>query len=145
MRKVLILCTGNSCRSQMAEGFLKTFAPRLDVRSAGTLPAAFVHPLAVQVMAEAGIDISSSRPKNVDQFLDEEFDAVITVCDNARETCPVFSGTVGRKMHVSFEDPAAATGTDAEILEIFRRVRDEIRDRFQQLSATWEESADSTH
>ena len=132
MTRILILCTGNSCRSQMAEGFLRSWDGTLEVFSAGTAPAAGVHPLAVAVMREAGIDISRARPKNVDRFLREPFDHVITVCDNARETCPVFSGTVGRRHHFGFADPAAAEGSDEEILAEFRRVRDEIRIRFHQ-------------
>jgi len=125
--KILILCTGNSCRSQMAEGFLKSFDPELEVYSAGTNPSPRVHPLAVQVMQEVGIDISRDHPKNVDQFLDWSFDYVITVCDNARETCPVFFGDVKEQLHIGFEDPAEATGTETEVLEIFRKVRDEIK------------------
>ena len=130
MMRILILCTGNSCRSQMAEGFLKSFDRRLEVLSAGTAPAAQVNPRAVLVMKESGIDLSSSFPKNVDQFLGQSFDYVITVCDNARESCPVFSGPVQHRLHFGFEDPAEATGTDEEITSVFHRVRDEIRDRF---------------
>ena len=109
--RILILCTGNSCRSQMAEGFLKSLDPSLEVYSAGTLPARHVHPKAVRVMAEAGIDLSSKMPKNVEQFLHEAFDYVITVCDNARETCPVFFGEVKQRLHFGFEDPAEAAGS----------------------------------
>ena len=126
-KTILILCTGNSCRSQMAEGFLKSFDPELDVYSAGTNPSDRVHPLAVRVMQEVDIDISQAYPKNVDQFLDRSFDYVITVCDNARETCPVFLGDVKEQLHIGFEDPAEATGTEAQVLEIFRKVRDEIK------------------
>ena len=129
-KTILILCTGNSCRSQMAEGFLKSFDPELDVYSAGTNPSNRVHPLAVKVMQEAGIDISRGYPKDVDQFLDRSFDYVITVCDNARETCPVFLGDVKEQLHIGFEDPAEATGTEAQVLEIFRKVRDEINRDF---------------
>jgi arsenate reductase len=128
--RILILCTGNSCRSQMAEGFLRSFDGRLDVRSAGTQPAAQVHPLAVQVMGEAGIDISAHAPKLVDQFLADSLDYVITVCDHARETCPVFSGKVRHRLHIGFDDPAHATGSPEEIIAVFRRVRDEIRRDF---------------
>src|SRR2546426_3362865 len=106
MTRVLIVCTGNSCRSQMAEGFLKSFDSTLEVSSAGTHPARQVHPLAVRVMNEVGIDIGRNRPRNVDQFLNESFDYVVTVCDNAREECPVFSGSVGTMLHIGFEDPA---------------------------------------
>ncbi len=130
--KILILCTGNSCRSQMAEGFLKSFDPALEVRSAGTGPSDRVHPKAVQVMAEEGIDISGGYPKNVDQFLDTAFDYVITVCDNAKETCPFFTGKVNHRLHIGFDDPADAVGTEEEILAEFRRVRDEIKRDFEQ-------------
>lgn len=128
--RVLILCTGNSCRSQMAEGFLKSFDSKLEVFSAGTKPASKVHPKAIQVMKEIGIDISKNYPKNVEQFLDEAFDYVITVCDNAKETCPIFLGKVGKQLHIGFEDPADAIGTDEEILRVFRKVRDEINKNF---------------
>ena len=130
-KTILILCTGNSCRSQMAEGFLKSFDPELDVYSAGTKPSDSIHPRAVQVMQEVGIDISRGHPKNVDQFLNRTFDYVITVCDNARETCPVFLGGVKERLHIGFEDPAQVTGTDEQVLEIFRKVRDEIKHEFQ--------------
>ena len=128
--RILILCTGNSCRSQMAEGFLKSFDSALEVHSAGTRTAGRVHPQAIQVMAEAGIDLSHNQPKLVDQFLDETFDYVITVCDHARETCPIFSGQVNHRLHMGFDDPAEAIGTEAEILAVFRRVRDEIQVKF---------------
>jgi arsenate reductase len=129
-KKILILCTGNSCRSQMAEGFLKSFDPELEVYSAGTKPAEKVNPKAVQVMQEVGIDISQNYPKDVDQFINEAFDYVVTVCDNARENCPVFFGKVGKQLHIGFEDPAEATGTEEEILAVFRKVRDEIKKEF---------------
>ena len=128
--KILILCTGNSCRSQMAEGFLKSFDPELEVYSAGTNPSDAVHPKAIQVMKEVGIDISGGYPKNVDQFLDQSFDYVITVCDNAKETCPVFMGDVKEQLHIGFEDPAEATGTEEKILNEFRKIRDEIKRDF---------------
>ena len=129
-KKILILCTGNSCRSQMAEGFLKSFDKELEVYSAGTKPADKVNPKAVQVMKEIGIDISQNYPKMVDQFINDPFDYVITVCDNAKETCPVFIGKVGKQLHIGFEDPADATGTEEEILSEFRKVRDEIKKDF---------------
>jgi len=129
-KKILILCTGNSCRSQMAEGFMKSFNSELEVYSAGTNPSKQVHPKAIQVMKEVGIDLSKNYPKMVDQFLDEPFDYVITVCDNAKETCPVFIGKVGKQLHIGFEDPADATGTEDEILSEFRRIRDEIKKEF---------------
>jgi len=129
-KKILILCTGNSCRSQMAEGFIKSFDPELEVYSAGTNPSKQVHPKAIQVMKEVGIDLSKNFPKMVDQFLNESFDYVITVCNNAKETCPVFIGKVGKQFHIGFEDPADAIGTEEEILSEFRRIRDEIKSDF---------------
>ncbi|MBD3375253.1 arsenate reductase ArsC [candidate division KSB1 bacterium] len=131
-KKILILCTGNSCRSQMAEGFLKSFDPELEVYSAGTQPSSQVHPKATQVMAEIDIDISDGKPENVDTYLEQSFDAVITVCDNAKETCPMFLGDVREQLHIGFEDPAEAVGTEVEVLNEFRRIRDEIRKDFYQ-------------
>ena len=128
--KILVLCTGNSCRSQMAEGWLKSFDDRIEVFSAGTAPAERVHPLAVQVMAEVGVDLSHNLPKSVAQFLHIDFDYVITVCDHANETCPVFLGAVRHRLHIGFDDPAKATGSPEQILTEFRRVRDEIKERF---------------
>ena len=128
--RVLILCTGNSCRSQMAEGFLRRLRHEWEVFSAGTFPASRIHPLTVQVMAEAGVDISSQWPKSVDQFVSQPFDYVITVCDDARESCPAFTGKVAQRLHLGFEDPAMAVGSEEEVLAVFRRVRDEIRERF---------------
>jgi arsenate reductase len=128
--KVLFLCTGNSCRSQMAEGWAKTlFAGKVKAFSAGTAPGAEVDKRAIKVMAEAGVDISGGRPKSVDGFKDIQFDLVVTVCDNARETCPVYWGK-GRKLHKSFDDPGTAAGKGADdetALPVYRRVRDEIR------------------
>ena len=131
--RILILCTGNSCRSQMAEAFLKSLDPRLSVSSAGTSPATRVHPFAVQVMGEAGIDLSARRPKSVDRFLGESFDYVITVCDHARETCPHFTGNVRHRLHLGFEDPAEASGGPDSVIAVFRRVRDGIRKEFREL------------
>jgi arsenate reductase len=128
--KILILCTGNSCRSQMAEGILKSLDGDIQVYSAGTNPSAEVHPKAIGVMKEAGIDISRNRPKHVDQFLDQRFDYVITVCDGANETCPAFTGAVKNRLHIGFDDPASATGTEEEVLSVFRRIRDEINRDF---------------
>jgi arsenate reductase len=128
--RILILCTGNSSRSQMAEGFLKSFDPSLEVFSAGTKPARNVHPFAIEVMKEAGIDISDHFPKIVDRFLGEPFDYVITVCDNAKETCPIFTGRVGCRLHIGFEDPVGVKGSDGEVMTGFRKVRDEIRKVF---------------
>jgi len=114
----------------MAEGFLRSFDNRLAVFSAGTAPAVRVHPKAVQVMQEAGIDLSKHYPKTVNSFIDQAFDYVITVCGHAQETCPVFTGQVKQRLHIGFDDPATATGTEEEILAVFRRVRDEIQDQF---------------
>jgi arsenate reductase (thioredoxin) len=114
----------------MAEGFLKSFDPSLEVFSAGTSPAPAVHPKAIAVMKEVGIDLGSAVPRNVDEFRTQPFDYVITVCDNAKETCPVFIGRVDHRLHIGFEDPVAAKGTEQEILDEFRRVRDEIRRGF---------------
>jgi arsenate reductase len=132
MIRIFILCTGNSCRSQMAEGFLRNIDEYLYVRSAGTNPSGKVHPKAVLAMAELGIDISMQEPENVDMYLNEEWDYVITVCDNAKETCPVFWGKVNQQLHLGFEDPAEATGTEEEVMAVFRRVRDEIKRDFYQ-------------
>ncbi len=129
-KRILILCTGNSCRSQMAEGFLKFVAQDLEVYSAGTDPSSKVHPKAIQVMKEVGIDLSKNYPKTVNQFLNESFDYVITVCDNAKETCPVFLGRVGKHLNIGFEDPAEATGTEEENFSVFRKVRDQIMKDF---------------
>ncbi len=131
-KSVLVLCTGNSCRSQMAEGFLRSFDKTLEVYSAGTKPAEAVHPLAIQVMREEWVDISLNKPKSVDEFLDRDFDYVITVCGGANDSCPTFSGKVGQRLHIGFDDPAEATGTRDEILAEFRRVRNEINLRFRQ-------------
>lgn len=128
--KILILCTGNSCRSQMAEGFLKSFDPSLEVHSAGTSPSSQVHPKAILAMKEAMIDLSQNYPKKVDEFIDQPFDFVVTVCGGANESCPTFTGTVGKRLHIGFDDPAEATGTEEEIMAVFRRVRDEIKNDF---------------
>ena len=128
---ILILCTGNSCRSQMAEGFLKSFNKELLVYSAGTNPSSKIHPKAIQVMSELGVDISSGYPQNVSEFINQNFDYVITVCGDAKETCPVFVGKVKHKLHIGFDDPAYATGSEEEILNVFRRVRDEIEQDFK--------------
>ncbi len=129
--KILILCTGNSCRSQMAEGFLKAFDENFRVYSAGTAPSDKVHPKAVQVMKELNVDLSKNYPKHVDEFINETFDYVITVCGGAKESCPIFTGKVNNHLHIGFDDPADAVGSENEILHEFRRIRDEIlRDFF---------------
>jgi arsenate reductase len=130
--KILFLCTGNSCRSQMAEGFARHLGgERVEAFSAGTEPADQVHPLAIRVMAEKGIDLSTHRPKKVEEFLSRPLDAVITVCGDAQERCPVFPGPVQRE-HWPLPDPAKATGSEEEVLEVFRTVRDEIQARVTQ-------------
>ena len=125
--KILVICTGNSCRSQMAEGFLKSFGKSLEVFSAGTHPADKVNPNAVKVMQEIGIDISHHMPELVDKYMGEEWDYVITVCDSARQACPYFTGKVKHRLHIGFDDPADAVGTEEEVLAVYRRVRDEIK------------------
>jgi len=126
-KRVLILCTGNSARSQMAEGLLRHDAgDRFTVESAGTKPS-IVRPEAIAVMKEVGIDIASHRSKHVDEFAGQDFDYVLTVCDRANESCPIFAGHAAR-LHRNFEDPALAHGSQEERLAVFRRVRDEIRD-----------------
>jgi arsenate reductase len=132
-QRVLILCTGNSARSQMAEGLLRQMAgDRFEVESAG-VALTQVRPEAIEVMKEIGIDISTQRSKSVDEFANQEFEYVITVCDNAKEQCPVFPGRTQR-IHWSFEDPAVAKGEFDERLKIFRRVRDEIKDRLTEFA-----------
>lgn len=131
--KILILCTGNSCRSQMAHGFLQSFDPALTVRSAGTQPSDRVNPRAVGVMKEVGIDIGRQRPVHVDDYVGEKWNYVITVCDGAKEVCPVFTGEVKQRMHIGFEDPSDATGTEEYIMGEFRRIRDLIGLAFHDL------------
>jgi len=131
--KILILCTGNSCRSQMAEGWLKFFDQDalLEVESAGTEPAARVNPDAVRVMKEVGIDISGHYPKTVDRFLGQAWDYVITVCGGANESCPAFTGQVRNRVHIGFDDPSHAIGTPEFIDSEYHRVRDEIGEAFR--------------
>ncbi|MBE0570128.1 MAG: arsenate reductase ArsC [Ignavibacteriaceae bacterium] len=129
-KRILILCTGNSCRSQMAEGFLKSFDMNLEVYSAGTRPAERVNPFAVKAMKEIGIDISNGIAEDVDKYLSQSFDYVITVCDNAKETCPAFIGDVMHRLHIGFDDPADAVGSEEEVMPVYRRVRDEIKRDF---------------
>lgn len=132
---ILILCTGNSCRSHLAEGILQhALGPAWKVASAGSKPAGYVHPLAIRAMAEIGIDISSHHSKHLDQFLADDVETVITVCGNADQACPLFPGQRNRH-HWGFDDPAHATGTEEEQLAVFRRVRDEIRRVFTAYAA----------
>ncbi len=131
--RYLVLCTGNRCRSQMAHGILKHIHPDAEVCSAGVRPASEVHPLAVKVMSEIGIDISGHYPKNVSEYLGQSWDYVITVCGGAKENCPSFTGKVAMRLHIGFDDPDAFTGTESEIIDEFRRVRDEILDSMSQL------------
>ena len=138
---VLILCTGNSCRSHLAEGILRATAGDLvEVASAGSKPAGYVHPKAIAVMQEIGIDISSHTSKHMNEFLSRRVTTVITVCGNADQACPMFPGQVNRHRW-GFDDPAHATGTEEEILAVFRRVRDEIRLVFEAYAAGIKESA----
>ena len=130
--RVLILCTGNSCRSQMAEGILKSLARNWDVFSAGTEPADKVNPNAVSAMAEIGIDISENFPKSVDKFLPQYWDYVISVCGNADKNCPIFKGKVGKRLHIPFDDPAKFEGDPESIKRGFARVRDEIKAKFRE-------------
>ena len=128
---VLVLCTGNSCRSHLAEGFLRSASQgRFRVASAGSKPAGYVHPLAIKAMAEVGVDISAHASKHLNEFLNQPVETVITVCGNADQACPIFPGQVNRH-HWPFYDPAHATGTEEEKLQVFRQVRDEIRRVFE--------------
>ena len=130
-KKILVLCTGNSCRSQIAEGYLGHFAgDRFEVTSAGLEPSV-VNPRAIQVMKEDGVDISTHTSDDVNQYVSQNFNYIITVCDHARERCPYLPGQAER-IHWSFEDPAAARGTEDEILAVFRIVRDQIRDKIKE-------------
>ncbi|MBQ2112128.1 MAG: arsenate reductase ArsC [Bacteroidales bacterium] len=131
--RYLVLCTGNRCRSQMAHGILKHLHPDAEVCSAGVRPASEVHPLAVKVMSEIGIDISGHYPKNVSEYLGQSWDYLITVCGGAKENCPLFTGKVSMHLHIGFDDPDAFTGPESEVIDEFRRVRDEILDSMRQL------------
>lgn len=132
---ILILCTGNSCRSHLAEGILRAaLNDDYIVASAGSKPAGYVHPLAIKAMAEVGIDISAHHSKHMDEFLKQDVETVITVCGNADQACPMFPGQVNRH-HWGFDDPAHATGTEEEQMQVFRRVRDEIKRVFEAYAA----------
>jgi arsenate reductase len=134
-RKILILCTGNSCRSHMAEGILQNAAGDVaEVFSAGSKPAGYVHPSAIEAVKEIGIDISGHTSKHLDQFLEAGIDVVITVCDNANESCPVFPGEVKRH-HWPFEDPPKAAREGESEMDAFRRIRDQIREKFEAFAA----------
>jgi len=138
---VLILCTGNSCRSHMAEGILRAAGgDLLDVHSAGSKPAGYVHPLAIKAMAEIGIDISTHTSKHMNEFLERDVHTVITVCGNADQACPMYPGQVARH-HWGFDDPAHAPGNEEEQMVVFRRVRDEIQKVFGAYAAGWQEAA----
>lgn len=129
MKRVLILCTGNSCRSQMAEALWEKIGDgEWESRSAGSKPSGYVHPLAIRAMSELGIDISDYQSKSASDFRDDPFDLVVTVCDNAKEQCPVYPGA-RQLLHWPFDDPADAEGTDEEKMTTFRRVRDEIQEK----------------
>lgn len=130
--KILILCTGNSCRSQMAQGFLQSFDNNIEVFSAGTEPASGISEKAITVMKEAGIDIINHKPESVNKYTGEAWDYVITVCDEANETCPVFYGKVTHRMHIGFEDPSKVKGSEEFIMNEFRSIRDEIKRKFQE-------------
>lgn len=131
--KILILCTGNSCRSQMSHGFLQSFDKKLQVFSAGTEPAQKVNPKAVEVMKELAIDISSHKPVHVNSYINQKWDYVITVCGGAYETCPAFLGDVKNRLHIGFEDPSESVGSEEFIMSEFRRVRDLIHSQFKKL------------
>lgn len=127
--RVFVLCTGNSARSQMAEGYLNARYPgKIEAVSAGSRPSGYVHPMSIKAMAEEGIDISGNRSKSMSEFTGQQFDYVITVCDSAAEECPVFPGS--NQMHWGFVDPAAATGSDEEVLAVFRDIRNQIKGKF---------------
>ena len=131
MKKALILCTGNSCRSQMAEKLWNHWGDgQWTAQSAGSKPAGYVHEFAVKAMGEIDLDITSAQSKSVEQFVNEPFDLVVTVCDNAQESCPTLAGAQ-QVLHWPFDDPADATGSDEQKLEVFRRVRDEISDKIR--------------
>jgi arsenate reductase len=126
MKRVLFLCTGNSCRSQMAEAIINArMGDTWQAFSAGTQPTGYVHPFAIRALAEMGIDISGARSKSAEEFRDAAFDLVVTVCDTAAEDCPVWLGR-GKRVHLGFPDPAKASGTDEQVMAVFRKVRDDI-------------------
>ena len=129
--KILILCTGNSCRSQMGQAFMQSYNKNLEVYSAGTEPSNKVHPIAIKVMKELDFDLVNYKPESVNLYLDIDFDYLITVCGGAKEACPTFTGKVKKRIHIGFDDPAEAKGNDTFILSEFRRIRDEINNDFK--------------
>lgn len=131
--KILILCTGNSCRSQMAQGFLRSFDSRMTVCSAGTAASGKLNEKAVKVMKEVGIDISHHTSDSIDDYLNDEWNYVITVCGGAKETCPTFNGKVEHRLHIGFDDPSQSIGSEKFIWSEFIRVREEIKNRFSKL------------
>lgn len=130
--RILIVCTGNSCRSQMAEYYLKSFNPKLEVFSAGSKPEKEVNPRTLIVMNEDGIEMNDATPSHINEYLNLKFDYVITVCGNAKESCPVFIGEVKNRIHIGFEDPVNSKGSDEEVLAVYRKIRDQIKDGFYQ-------------
>ena len=143
MRNVLVLCTGNSCRSHIAEAILRAAAKDIfEVHSAGSNPAGFVHPKAVAVMKEIGIDISNHSSKHMNDFLKRDVHTVITVCGNADQACPSFPWQL-KRYHWGFDDPAKAEGSDEEVLDVFRRVRDEIKLVFEAYASGYREALHS--
>lgn len=129
--KILVICTGNTCRSQMAEVIIQNIDNEFKVFSAGTKSEKIVNPYAVKAIKEIGLDISNNVPKSVNIFLNDDFDFVFTVCDGAKEICPVFTGNVKKREHIGFIDPANAVGSDDEIMAVYRKVRDEIKNEFE--------------
>src|SRR5258706_3106469 len=144
-KRVLFLCTGNSCRSHMAEGFLRALdGDNYEAFSAGAKPAGYVHPLAITAMREVGVDIYPHESKSLDMFSGRQFDYVITVCDRAREACPAFPGAA-KQLHWSFDDPARAEGSDEQKTAMFRRVREEIKRSIQLFLTSENEQPDGSH
>jgi len=128
--KILVLCTGNSCRSHIAEAFLKSFDPELEVFSAGISPEKQIHPFALKVMDEAGISLEGHYTKNVDGFIEQDFNFLLTLCDRARENCPEFTGKIKKRIHIGIRNPTQAFGTEEEVLNEFRNARDIIKSSF---------------
>lgn len=129
--RIITICTGNTCRSQMAEAFLQSFNKHLEVYSAGTHAEGKINPYTVEVMKEEGFDLSQNQPEPIEKYLDKAFDYAITVCDGAKENCPIFTGKVKNRLHIGFEDPAEVRGEKEYVLSEYRRIRDEIKRAFQ--------------